>query len=1177
MSARSLPLLPIALWVSVPAWAGLDGQAPPLPPSDGEVSDPALSWSAQPMPEGAGAFDAAFDYQSAPLRRITASGERLTELGDVVSLRLGGRYALSDRIDVGASLPLVLNWRSDLVADGAVPNLGDARIAGHFALTQPTSPLHVALVPQLRLPTGGSAVNLGDKGLGGSLVAAITGAFGPVHASANLGGEWRTFDAVGNAEPGAGLLGSVAVGVQASPDLAFQAEWRGAQRLGSVEVPDAPDTFLSSARGGEAMLSGRGRLNEHFWMGGGIGLGAPWGFNASPFRAFLGAGGSFGGRADPTAATEDPGRGRRADRDDDDGTVPIVVNVQNESGVPLDAELRVDGGRPVQATAGRAQLSLPPGEHLIEVQVEWFGRQARRVRLVSQAREVEEVRFILLPKQGDGSVYVDLGSPEDRPVDNATVSIDGRPVGESASGGGVLVGGLEASNVLVEARAQSFRDGSLNVATSEDPEPVAFLLARERGAVQLVVTDTKDQPISDVRARFLGPDRLGPYALGARGERTFVLRPGSWQVLVSHPDFGLQQRGVDLLDEDSELATVRFVLRDPEAGGADLSVRVVDPAGLPIPDAEVHLDGTSLGRTSTAGSLTLEDLAEGPRELVVSGPELETTQARIDLHEGLQEALLVARWQAGATLFRARRPDGMASDASVRGRGPANLPATPLGKDGVARTRLQAGSWDLLFSSPSLGLAEQAAAIPSESGHLTVVDAMLGAPDAPGTTLALDVIDPEKRPVRGAVVRLDGEVVGRTASTGTLSITDAGSGSRGLEVRAEPYAAASTSLRLAGDRVSERVALSWAPGATRIAVRSGGAPIDGAVVRIGGPRFVPPTPVGADGRRLFALGPGTWQVLVSAPDKGLEQASLQIPDRPQLNELIVDLDPIGSDAAQAIFRVQGPDGLPVEEAKVKLDDRAPVEAPGGFASFTDVGDGPHTLEITAPDFEPVTLDGVDVEDGVVQQRVVPMTWRPREIEIRVSGPDGKPVDARIIATSPETREPIDLGGDGRTTLALDPRRWELVVRAEGLRVARVVIDEGTEARPIDLTLRPARVRVQGAVLTTSEPIYFETGKSALGPFSHDLLDEVADTVLAHPELVRVEISGHTDSTGSVPVNMRLSRERAQAVEAALVQRGVAPERLDAQGYGPTRPTASNETDAGRAQNRRVEFVSETGD
>ena len=101
-------------------------------------------------------------------------------------------------------------------------------------------------------------------------------------------------------------------------------------------------------------------------------------------------------------------------------------------------------------------------------------------------------------------------------------------------------------------------------------------------------------------------------------------------------------------------------------------------------------------------------------------------------------------------------------------------------------------------------------------------------------------------------------------------------------------------------------------------------------------------------------------------------------------------------------------------------------------------------------------------------------------------------------------------------------------------------------------------------------VTFETGRSALRPDSYTILDMVAISLVNNPD-INVEISGHTDNTGSAATNLRLSQARADAVRAYLASKGVAPERMVAKGYGPEQPVAPNTTPAGRAQNRRVEL------
>jgi OOP family OmpA-OmpF porin len=101
-------------------------------------------------------------------------------------------------------------------------------------------------------------------------------------------------------------------------------------------------------------------------------------------------------------------------------------------------------------------------------------------------------------------------------------------------------------------------------------------------------------------------------------------------------------------------------------------------------------------------------------------------------------------------------------------------------------------------------------------------------------------------------------------------------------------------------------------------------------------------------------------------------------------------------------------------------------------------------------------------------------------------------------------------------------------------------------------------------------VNFQTNRSALTPASFAILNEVAASLLAHPD-VRIEIGGHTDNTGRASYNQRLSERRALAVKAYLARRGVSPSRMVAVGYGEDSPIATNATPDGRAMNRRVEL------
>ncbi|MBI5896649.1 MAG: OmpA family protein, partial [Desulfobacterales bacterium] len=103
-------------------------------------------------------------------------------------------------------------------------------------------------------------------------------------------------------------------------------------------------------------------------------------------------------------------------------------------------------------------------------------------------------------------------------------------------------------------------------------------------------------------------------------------------------------------------------------------------------------------------------------------------------------------------------------------------------------------------------------------------------------------------------------------------------------------------------------------------------------------------------------------------------------------------------------------------------------------------------------------------------------------------------------------------------------------------------------------------------------IYFDTGKSEIKPESDAALQEIAN-LLKNDAALKVYVVGHTDNVGSFDSNLRLSKDRADAVTNALVGKyGIAAERLKSHGVASLAPVVSNDTEDGKAKNRRVELV-----
>jgi outer membrane protein OmpA-like peptidoglycan-associated protein len=157
----------------------------------------------------------------------------------------------------------------------------------------------------------------------------------------------------------------------------------------------------------------------------------------------------------------------------------------------------------------------------------------------------------------------------------------------------------------------------------------------------------------------------------------------------------------------------------------------------------------------------------------------------------------------------------------------------------------------------------------------------------------------------------------------------------------------------------------------------------------------------------------------------------------------------------------------------------------------------------------------------------------------------------------------------------DAEAAEARARAERTRAERARAEaEAAMRRARELSERVSELEAElthrGLVLTLSD-VLFDVGRAQLREGATRTIGALVEFLNEYPER-RVLIEGHTDSTGSRDLNMRLSNDRAQAVQAALVARGISAGRIATVGLGPDFPVASNANAAGRQQNRRVEII-----
>lgn len=167
----------------------------------------------------------------------------------------------------------------------------------------------------------------------------------------------------------------------------------------------------------------------------------------------------------------------------------------------------------------------------------------------------------------------------------------------------------------------------------------------------------------------------------------------------------------------------------------------------------------------------------------------------------------------------------------------------------------------------------------------------------------------------------------------------------------------------------------------------------------------------------------------------------------------------------------------------------------------------------------------------------------------------------------------------------DPEEWQgaLIGAAGGFVLCGILghlfFDEApalrvsglTAASPTGMGGGPAGEAVRSKKRIILRGIYFDFDRTDIRPDSEPVLADAAALIAGHPEIESIVIEGHTDSQGSDEYNQDLSVQRAESVYRYLVNLGVRPEILLTEGYGKSAPVADNRSEAGRAQNRRVEL------
>lgn len=195
--------------------------------------------------------------------------------------------------------------------------------------------------------------------------------------------------------------------------------------------------------------------------------------------------------------------------------------------------------------------------------------------------------------------------------------------------------------------------------------------------------------------------------------------------------------------------------------------------------------------------------------------------------------------------------------------------------------------------------------------------------------------------------------------------------------------------------------------------------------------------------------------------------------------------------------------------------------------------------------------------------------------VTVDDMTNKPVEAVIEITDNATGKVIQNfttnSATGKFIISLNSgKNYGIAVKADGylFHSENFDIPNGSADNLVDKEIRLKNIKIGSKIALRN--IFFDTGKSTLRSESNTELERLVQLMKDVPSL-KIEISGHTDNTGSAVLNDKLSQDRAQAVVNYLTSKGVAASRMTAMGYGSSKPIASNASSEGRQENRRTEF------
>jgi len=1211
--------LGLLLGATLPASA-FEGQGAAGAPATDDHPATTVSAPTGPM---AGSWSAQGGLQvvGAPLVRLQDDGEGLAEqcvVCTVVGLTAAGQVALGDAFAIGLTVP-TYPWVAD--GEGGAPALGDVVLWAPITLLRSEGG-GVAVRPFVSLPTGPAARFLGEGSLGGGALVTGGAGVGPVRVAGELGVDVADRDVLGAVvlQDGLGLWVDVAEGLSVGPELRGRIPLGGvpsAQELGLATRLTLGETLSLRAAGGRGLSDApgapawRGQLSLAYrptprvsearlvaaqdtvdyvfhdsdgrplrevdvvLRGAAIGTTDHDGVVALP-RALRWRDGPLA-RAPGYQLTSVPPPAVDADSVEVElpwEPVPVQVRVVDATGALLDASIRLEGGGsvepPLRDDVGTFTYDVPVGVWTLTTEAEGFSPQQRTLVIQGGRTDAMRVDAVMTrASDGVGSLVVTVTDPDGDPVEGALVRLGDDIFGTTGSGGDLTVSQLAEGTRELEVRAEAFEaEAPAEVTIRGDSARPVVMLTHLPGSVEVRVTGPGGTPTPATVEVYSDDASLRPVDTGNDGRHVWVLGEGAWTVGITSAGLGRQQRSIVVDHSERSLQRVDVQLL-PALGPASLTVRALDANGRVVPGAEVRLGERSLGTTGSDGALRVDGLSAGDTVLRITAPRVRPYEQSVRLSAARRDVDALLEWLPGTVRVRALGPDGAPVAGEVRATDGATTVKGRFDIDGRWIDQLPPGSWQVLASVEGLGLQTRSIVVEPDRTTLLTIDFRLAEVDGDGS-VALTLLRPDGSPIEGARVTIDGQDFGTTGSGGSVRIASLAAGRRTVVATAEGHEAVELVVALGRHEVTETVTMPWAEGVVSVRVLQGERPVTDAVLRLAGPRVVDPVGTDAEGEARLALAPGQWTLLVSSVRAGLHQEQLEVPPGAKLTSWTVSLEQVGT--STLLVRVYDEDGAPVQGATVQLEPGpTATTSAGGAALLTSLVPGPSVLAVDAPDPLVDRTLPVAVGEGS-EQLTIEALWPRTPVTVRTTDDTGQRVQADVLLQGAGLLPVQRTDQGGEAVVPLRPGAWRAWGRAgslEGTRGFEVVLEE---AAVVDLSLAEPSLDLSDGRLRFDESVLFDVGSSELKQEAMAEVEALSARLRADPTIVQAEVQGHTDDTGTLAVNMRLSEARARTVLEALVTQGVPRERLRARGFAMLRPVAVGTDEEARAANRRVEVV-----